>query len=428
MTHQALPAQPSRIRPRRPSSRTTGPHQMAVSAPRSRPQASGKLPRTGELAIDSGDNGRVIDLRREPGAASRLPRGRAGGRYLCCACGSTLIFTGPATPDSGFTPRFRHPGARRSADRCSATAPHQADIQTDLTLVLDLAGQLACALPGAAIWLQADPQLAGQRWDLPPALILRHGAQIVVVERPRRPLSKTLTEARLRDVRSVYGEDTAHWWFFDRDDSQQYIGAGTVRVRPHGKADTHHKVRPTPVQRQLVRSGATVCWVSKGAVLIPYGGHPGTYPARDGEDWSGEMASWAKDWKISHPCPGDGATWWGLVPLPLSGLGHRTGFRPAAAFQLMAALEKAQSGREAHRRRLAREHAQRPGPQTPVAVPVPAAPSRPPAGGAALPQAVQPTQSPAGPPRASLSRPRASRPRFSWRGLLRTLRSGKGTR
>ncbi|WP_324793795.1 hypothetical protein SJX93_12135 [Streptomyces cyaneofuscatus] len=46
-------------------------------------------------------------------------------------------------------------------------------------------------------------------------------------------------------------------------------------------------------QRQLVHNGAAVCWIAKDTVLIPYGGHPGTYPAHDGEDWSGEMASWA---------------------------------------------------------------------------------------------------------------------------------------
>lgn len=114
---------------------------------------------------------------------------------------------------------------------------------------------------------------------------------------------------------------------------------------------------------------------------------------------------------------------WSPSP-PLSGLGHHPGLRPAPAFQLMAELEKAQNGREAHRRRLAREHAQRPAPQPSVAVPAPAAPAQPSTEGATLPQPVQPmlppAQSPAGRPQAPLSRPR-----FTWRGLLRSRRIGR---
>ncbi|WP_371591115.1 hypothetical protein [Streptomyces sp. NBC_00470] len=270
-----------------------------------------------ELALDTSD-GRIIDLRREPDAATRLPRGKAGSRYRCCACGKALIFSGPATPQSGFTPRFRHDGTAPGADRCGAPAAHQADVQTDLTVILDLRDRLVHALPGASVDMQIDAHLAGQRWDLPPAIVIRRDDQVLVVERPRRPLTKATAEARRQHVRTAYGDQTAHWWFFDRDDAQQYVSAGTVRVRPHGKPDTHHKVRPTAVQRQLVQTGGAVCWITADTVLIPYGGHPGTYPALEGEDWSGEMTSWAKDWKISHPHPADGAAWWGLIPLPFS--------------------------------------------------------------------------------------------------------------
>ncbi|MFI5706059.1 hypothetical protein ACIA78_39225 [Streptomyces xanthochromogenes] len=271
-------------------------------------------------------------------------------------------FSGPATAHSGFTPRFRHDGSAPGADRCGATAPHQADIQADLTVILDLRDQLVRALPGAAIRLQIDPCLAGQYWDLPPALIVRRGDDTVIIERPRRLLTEPAVDTRLKTVRTQYGESAIHWWFFDRDDALQYDPAGTVKVRPHGKPDTHRKVRPTPVQRQIISAGGAVCWITQDTVFIPYGGHLGTYPALEGEDWTGEMESWSRDWKISHPCPADGADWWGLIPLVLLALGQRTGFRPAPAFHLMAALEKAEQGREVHRRRLAREHAQRPAP------------------------------------------------------------------
>ncbi|MCX5055070.1 hypothetical protein [Streptomyces sp. NBC_00474] len=390
-----------------------------------------------ELAIDTGDGGRVIDLRREPDAADRLPRGKAGGRYRCCACGTHLIFTGPATPGSGFTPRFRHDGSAPGADRCGAPAPHQADVQADLTVILDLRDQLVHALPGATICLQIDPQLAGQRWELPPALIVRRGDDVVIIERPRRLLAKAAVDTRLKSVRTQHGEGTTHWWFFDRDDALHYDPAGTLKVRPHGKPDTHHKVRPTPVQRQIIQAGAAVCWITKDTVLIPYGGHPGTYPVRAGEDWSGEMASWSKDWKISHPYPADGAAWWGLVPLHLLTLGQRTGFRPAAAFQLMTALESAQHGREAHRRRLAREHAQRQTDQHVTVAPAPLpleapadstpaepelAPTQPPAdtttAAACPPLPPRPLLPPTTPPQAPLPRVPAARQRFSWSSLL----------
>ncbi|MFD7057488.1 hypothetical protein ACFWDX_58410 [Streptomyces mirabilis] len=75
----------------------------------------------GQLAVDTVDGGRVIDLRHQPDVVSRLPRGRAGGRYRCCSCGAALIFEAAATPDSRFTPRFRHDtGGRR---HCTTPKP-----------------------------------------------------------------------------------------------------------------------------------------------------------------------------------------------------------------------------------------------------------------------------------------------------------------
>ncbi|MFF1263926.1 hypothetical protein ACFVZT_44910 [Streptomyces sp. NPDC058321] len=424
------PAASSPTRTRRVPARHAGPGQFAIPAKRSRcARSRSELPRMGELALDTTE-GRIIDLRRETAAASLLPRGKAGGRYRCCACGKELIFSGPATPQSSFTPRFRHDGAEPGLDRCGAPAAHQADIQADLTVILDLRDQLLNALPRAAGYLQIAPHRAGQRWELPPALVIRHNDQVVVIERPRRPLTKATADARLQHVRTTYGERSTHWWFFDHDDAQQYLAAGTVKVRPHGKPDTHHKVRPTAVQRQLVQAGGAVCWITSGTVFIPYGGHPGAYPALEGEDWSGEMASWAKDWKISHPYPADSAAWWGLVPLSLLALGQHTGFCPAPAFALMSALEKAQHGREAHRRNLAREHAQRaastqrtstksvvPPAETPAApLPVPPAAPATPTPATAEHQPVPPR--PTLPPPTPLRDVRPQHGRFSWRSLL----------
>ncbi|MFE9123766.1 hypothetical protein [Streptomyces sp. NPDC007172] len=435
MTRSVIPA---RLSPSstRTAARTAGPGQLTIPTKRSRGGRSrSKLPRMSELAIDTGDSGRLIDLNRELDAATRLPRGKAGSRYRCCACGEKLIFSGPATAHSGFTPRFRHDGSAPGADRCGAMAPHQADIQADLTVILDLRDQLVRALPGAAIRLQIDPRLAGQHWDLPPALVVHRGGDTVIIERPRRLLTEPAVDTRLKTVRTQYGESATHWWFFDRDDALHYDPAGTVKVRPHGKPDTHRKVRPTPVQRQIISAGGAVGWITQDTVLIPYGGHLGTYPALEGEDWTGEMESWSRDWKISHPYPADGADWWGLIPLVLLTLGQRTGFRPAPAFHLMAALEKAEQGRESHRRRLAREHAQRPAdesaaippaadaaandipktaasPEVPAADPVPAAPEHPPV----PPRPVLPP--PASPRQAPLPRVPAAPARFTWRRLL----------
>ncbi|XES01598.1 hypothetical protein HEP87_64665 [Streptomyces sp. S1D4-11] len=117
-------------------------------------------------------------------------------------------------------------------------------------------------------------------------------------------------------------------------------------------------MQPTLAQRQINALRGAVCWLAEDTLLIPYGGHNHQHAAREGEDWSGDMASWRHDWRISRPRPAGEADWWGLVPYrsPLSAAPLTK--RLAAALQVMADLAHAEQGRERHRRRLARNHTQ----------------------------------------------------------------------
>ncbi|MET8136251.1 hypothetical protein ABZV24_30665 [Streptomyces sp. NPDC005251] len=222
---------------------------------------------------------------------------------------------------------------------------------------LDLRDRLS-ALPGVTAWLQHEPGQARQRWELPPALVVRRGDLTAVIERPRRLLSPALVERQLNMVRARHGAGTQHWWIFDREDPVHYTSAGSLSVRPRGQALTHRKVQPTLAQRQINARGGAVCWLTEDTLLIPYGGHAHQHATRQGKDWSNDMASWHHDWRISHPRPAGEADWWGLVPLPLCALGRPAGQRLTAAFQVMADLAHAEQGREHHRRRLARNHKQ----------------------------------------------------------------------
>ncbi|MFE9482856.1 hypothetical protein ACFYNM_30120 [Streptomyces spororaveus] len=327
----------------RPSTATAAP---APSRPRTSPLSA--------FAIDTADHGRIIDLRREADAPTRLPRGKRDGRYRCCACGNSLIFAAPSTPDSRFTARFRHDAGGADPDRCKAPAAHAAVIQADLALAFDLHDRLAQALlPATTVRVEIDPALGGSSWDLPPAVVLRRGRHTAVLERPRRLLNQQAILARLQAVRAAHGEHTAHWWFYDRDDQHAFDYAGTHTVRVSGEPTIHDKARPTPDQRLINAAGGQVCWLTASELLIPYGGSPVTHPARSGEDWSGDTARWAYDWAISHPHPAPDATWWGLIPAPLTALAQPA-FRPVPAHRIMAALAASQRRREEHRRALAR--------------------------------------------------------------------------
>ncbi|MEV8562536.1 hypothetical protein AB0478_40110 [Streptomyces sp. NPDC051917] len=404
---------------------------LALPAGASRRKTRSKLPRMGQLAVDTTDRGRIIDLRRDADTCARLAHGRAGGRYRCLACGHRLILQWPSSPASRFTPRFRHDTAASGAsgaDHCPAPAQHQANIQADLTTMLALRDQLLHVLPQAGLSLRIDPELAGQRWEIPPALIVRRGEHVVVLERPRRLLTPAAVARRLTATRTQHGPKAAHWWVFDRDDPLHCDVAGTVNVQPYDRTIAHTKVRPTPAQRQIAAAGATVCWLADDTVLLPYGGHQRTYTSQSGEDWSGDMASWQRDWTISHPLPADGASWWGLIPQPLLALGKQPSFRPAAALATMSALERAEHGRERHRRRRAREHAKQRTQTTPAQLPLPApataasepadtpkTPTLVPPSPASAPEPQSPPTVP-DPPKQAPS-PRRRR-RFNWRSLL----------
>lgn len=404
----------------------TPPRPVALPADVARRGMRSKLPRMSQLAVDVADHGRIVDLRCDPDTSARLPHGRADGRYRCLACGHRLILQWPSTPASRFTPRFRHDTVSCGADHCPAPAQHQADVQADLTTMLALRETLLRVLPQASLSLRIDAELAGQRWEIPPALIVRRGEHVVVIERPRRLLTPAAVTRRLTQARTQHGAKAAHWWMFDRDDALHCDMAGTVNVQPYGKTIAHTKVRPTPAQRQLAAAGATVCWLADATVLLPYGGRQRIYAPQPGEDWSGDMASWKRDWTISHPRPANGATWWGLVLQPLLALGKQPDFRPAAAHATMSALERAEHGRERHRRRRAREHAQQRTQTTPtqLLLPTTAAP-------ASEPAYVTKTPTPQSPPAAAPRRPlissgppqqapfpRVHRRSFTWRSLL----------
>ncbi|MFD0353624.1 hypothetical protein ACFVHW_07725 [Streptomyces sp. NPDC127110] len=313
-----------------------------------------RTPRLSEFAIDLADHGRIIDLRREPDAPARLPRGKEDGRYRCCACGKSLIFAAESTAGSGFTPRFRHDAGGADPDRCKAPATRALAVHADLTRAFDLHDRLTRALPTTTVHVAIDPDLAASDWNLPPALVLRRGRHIAVIDHPHHLLNQHAAQTRLQSVRTHYGDHAAHWWLYNRDDPQAFDYAGTHTVRISGEPATHDKIRPTRDQRLTNTAGAQVAWLTEDKILIPYGGRPVTHTAREGETWTGDTARWAHDWALSHPRPAPDASWWGLIPLPLTAALAQPAFHPVPAHRIMAALAASQRRREEHRRALAR--------------------------------------------------------------------------
>ncbi|KUL27337.1 hypothetical protein [Streptomyces regalis] len=287
----------------------------------------------------------LVDLRQAPDSVRGLPRGRASGRYSCLACGQALELCGPRD-HADFTARFRH--TRNEIDRCPAGPEHLARVRAAVADAQSLAEHLVAAAPGVRI--QAAVTATGAPEVIPVlALRLEAPSGVGVIHLPHGDLSDDQADRILAGGDTV----TRQWVLFDRHDGAHYRAAGQVQVRTRRQDQRIDKISPTSGQRRLAQAQLAVAWRDNGTLLLPFGGHPITYPPRAGEDWSGSAASWQRDWKISQPRPADGAAWWGLLPLPLRALAA-----PAllgAAVTAMADLEAAQSGREAYRRGKARE-------------------------------------------------------------------------
>lgn len=308
------------------------------------PGARHRRPRHGDIAVDTA-TGLLVDLRQAPDSARVLPRGRASGRYNCLACGRALELCGPRD-HADFTARFRH--TRHEIDRCPASPEHLARVRAAVADARALAEHLVATAPEVRVRVAVTATAAPK---VMPVLALRLEAPsgTGVIHLPHGELSDHQVD------RILASRDTAtrQWVLFDRHDGTHYRPAGQVRVRTRRQDQRIDKITPPVCQQRLAEAQFAVAWRDGGTLLLPFGGHPITYPPRAGEDWSGSAASWQRDWKISHPRPADGAAWWGVLPLPL-----RATAAPAllgAAVTTMADLEAAQSGREAYRRGKARE-------------------------------------------------------------------------
>jgi hypothetical protein len=322
-----------------------GPGKTPPRAARIRPASARRRSRTGDLATDTAQH-LLIDLLHAPDDAAGLPRGKADGRYTCPLCGHPVEFCGPRSSASVFTARFRH--TPDHPDHCPAGAQRQAQLRTAVADAWQTADHLAVR-PGLRVRLtitapacEADP--------IPLlAIVLDDGTQATTVHLANGAMTTDQADLITRNR----GNRDRDWVLFDRHDPDQHQEAGTVHVRHLRHRLTHSKITPTPVQRRLAAADLAVAWHDHGVLHLPYGGHPFTYEPQPGEDWSGNVASWRHDWKISQPRPADGATWWGLLPVPLRALAVPE--QLAAAMQMMTGLQTTQSGRESYRRGLARD-------------------------------------------------------------------------
>ena len=335
-----MPTSPSSV-----SADRTHPSAGHTARPRSRAVPAGRRrTRHGDIAVDT-ITGLLVDLREAPDSARILPRGRAADRYTCLACGRALELCGPRG-HAEFTARFRH--TRLEPDRCPATGEHQARVRAAIADARALAETLLATTAGlrirAAVTAVGTPQV-------PPvlALLLDSPSGASVVHLP----GAELTDHQVDQILAAGGDADRQWVLFDRRYPGHYRAAGHVQVRIRRQAQRIGTITPTSGQTRLSQARLAIAWRDDGTLLLPFGGHPIIYAPRGGEDWSGTDASWQRDWKISQPRPADGAVWWGLLPLPLRVLAA-----PAllgAAVTAMSDLQAAQSGREAYRRRQARE-------------------------------------------------------------------------
>lgn len=300
-------------------------------------------PRTGDLAVDT-TTGALLDLERTPGAAAVLPHGKADGRYRCPACQHPIELAAATGPAPEYTARFRH----AHSDRCQASADQNARIRTALNTNLELAAHLRAHQ--GALTTQVTAATAEPEHTSPLALAINHPATAATIH-----LADTLTDHQLAQLLHHHPRTGPSWVIFNRHSPAYFQPAGTITVRCHRQNLTHTTLTPTRLQRQLAAAGYAVAWREGDILLLPYGGRPFTYTPRPGEHWDGSAAVWKQDWKISQPRPARGATWWGLIPVPLHTLA--TPALLGAAARLMVGIQAFEKGREDYRRGQARTRA-----------------------------------------------------------------------
>ncbi|WP_344583507.1 hypothetical protein [Streptomyces lunalinharesii] len=328
--------------------------------------------------------GKVIDLSGNPDSADDLPDGTSKNkRYACDMCGQVLSLSRRRSPDSSYTSRFAHEHKKQAGaddDGCPARADVQKQISDEVQIVIDLGQALAHALPGMAICVEYPGPFRPGKPAEAPVVVCRNGPDgppVVIIDRPRRPLTIDAVRRRAALVRRRYGPSALHYWFF-ADDPEHFRELRPKQVKPVGVAAPvrHQRVRPTNQQLAIVAMGGHVCWLQRDrTVLVPYGGREFWHVPDPREDWSGPMAGSRKDWEISHPQPAPSAHWWGLVPIPLSSLGGtKRVFAPQDAYLVMEGLEAAQERRWSSLRRRAREqyNQKRASAERPASSPLPA--------------------------------------------------------
>lgn len=332
----SVPTIPAPNAPRNPQ---TPPVPKSPGARRS----SSVRPRTGDLAVDT-TTCVLLDLGRSPSAATVLPHGKAEGRYRCSACQHPLELAAATGPTPQYTARFRH----AHSDRCQASTDQHTQIRTALHDTLALADHLHNHQRALTIRVTAAPTEPGHTSPL--ALVIDHPAAGATVH-----LADTLTDRQLAWLQRHRAPAGRHWVVFNRRSPAHWQPAGTISVRCHRRDLTHTTLTPTALQRRLAAAGYAVAWREGDVLLLPYGGHPFTYPQHPGEDWSGALVTRHRDWKISQPRPGDDAAWWGLIPVPLHALA--TPALLSAAIEMMTGIQACEPGRETSRRGQARTRA-----------------------------------------------------------------------
>ncbi|MFE2729120.1 hypothetical protein [Kitasatospora sp. NPDC059327] len=310
-----------------------------------------------------------------------LEPGLADNRYVCRACRESLILRS-ARPGAVNSPHFSH----KAGTECSAAPTVREQLELDDRIVIEFQRRITRAWPGMHCVLEVpvglDGGAEGPAGVLPPAVVVRGGhddGDVVVVERPRRPVGVGEVQERIRVVRARYGGGARHVWFWSGD-ALHAARLADLPVAPRGRPKTRHAtIAPTEQQLAVIADGGRVYFLDGQQVLVPYGVHDFTHEQRAGEDW--DFPDWRRDfrqdWRISRPVPVAHASRWGLAPVAFEELTRTCGvFTLSAANDLMLALEQSQGGRWSYRRteagKLYRERHQPVLPTAPAPDPEPA--------------------------------------------------------